>query len=303
MKKKLTIIIVLILLIGFSSYQLFSIKKTDTITVSGGVTSESQIIGNMIVELLKHETNYDVKFLNNLVSAQVNQVAMERGELNIASVRYTGTDLVTTLGLPIEKDPDKALAIVQQEFQTRYNQIWFPSYGFANEFSFMVTKETAEKYNLQKVSDLKKNAATLTLGTDQGWYERENDGYQAFSKAYEIDFKRVFPMQVGLLYDALNANEYDVILGYSTDGRISAYDLVLLEDDQHFFPPYTCSMVIDNNTLNKYPDIKNILSRLTNKIDTKTMQQMNYDADGEHIEPQIVAKKFLEQNNYFKEGE
>lgn len=301
MKKSIGILVVLISLMFFFIFQTRSSQTSEPITVSGGVTSESQIIGNMIVELLEHETSYDAKFLNNLVSAQVNQVAMERGELSIASVRYTGTDLVTTLGLPIEKEPDHALSIVQKEFQSRYDQKWFPSYGFANEFTFMVTKETAQKYHLKKVSDLQQYSSELSLGTDQGWYERENDGYQAFSKAYTMDFKRVYPMQIGILYDALQAGNLDVILGYSTDGRIDAYDLVMLEDDRSFFPPYTCSMVVDNEVLRKYPDLTDILNRLNGKISTETMQRLNNEADGDLIEPQIVAKKFLEEHHYFRE--
>ncbi|MFI3685606.1 osmoprotectant ABC transporter substrate-binding protein [Vagococcus fluvialis] len=301
MKKKYIFSVIIIVFLTLLIINPLFNRKQDVITVSGGVTSESQIVGNMIVELINHETDMNAKLLNNLVSAQVNQVAMEKGELNIASVRYTGTDLVTTLGMTIEKDPNKALDIVQKEFKDRFNQTWFPSYGFANEFTFMISKETAEKYNLKKVSDLREHAKDLTLGTDQGWYERENDGYQAFSDKYDMSFKRVFPMQVGLLYDALYNNSYDVILGYSTDGRISAYDLVLLEDDLQFFPPYTCSLVVDDKVLEKYPNLEEALHRLDNKITTETMQKLNYESDGKKLEPQIIAKQFLEENNYFRE--
>lgn len=301
MNKKIIISILIITILSIIIIKPLFNERKDMITVSGGVTSESQIIGNMIVELINHETELEATFLNNLVSAQVNQVAMEKGELNISSVRYTGTDLVTTLDMTIEKDPRKALNIVQDEFKTRFHQTWFPSYGFANEFTFMVSKETAEKYNLKKVSDLRKYANNLTLGTDQGWYERENDGYKAFSKMYNMSFKKVFPMQVGLLYDALQNNNYDIILGYSTDGRISAYDLVMLEDDLQFFPPYTCSMVVDDKILEQYPNLEKILYRLVDKINTNTMQELNYESDGRKLEPQIIAKEFLKENNYFRE--
>lgn len=219
MKKKITVLLAFVcLFVLFIASNLSN--KDETITVSGGVTSESQILGNIVVELLQHYTDKEIVFLNNLGSANLMQAAMERGDLDIASPRYTGTDLVGTLNLPVEKNPDKALKIVQKEFQERYQFEWFPSYGFSNQFTFMVTKETAEKYHLSKVSDLKNYAATLNLGTDQTWYKREGDGYQAFTEEYGMTFKRVFPMQVGLLYDALVADELNVILGYSTDGRV-----------------------------------------------------------------------------------
>ncbi|MEY8537872.1 glycine betaine ABC transporter substrate-binding protein [Lactococcus muris] len=272
MKKLAATGILFATLFGFLIYRNFSEHSSDVITVNGGVTSESQIIGNMIVQLLEHDTDYKVKFLNNLVSAQVNHVAMARGELGISSVRYTGTDLVTTLGKETIKDADQALAVVQ-----------------------------AEKYQLSKVSDLQKHASNLTLGVDSGWFEREGDGYQAFTEAYNMSFKKVFPMQVGLLYDALNADNFDVIVGYSTDGRISSHGLVMLEDDRQFFPPYTCSPVVDKELYKKYPQLSSVLRKLEGKISTETMQELNYQSDGELIEPEIVAQRFLEKHNYFEE--
>ncbi|MEO1772316.1 osmoprotectant ABC transporter substrate-binding protein [Candidatus Enterococcus ferrettii] len=300
MKKKFSVFLLFICLFGLFVFSNLSNRK-DKITVCGGVTSESQILGNIVVEFLTHYTDKEVVYLNNLASANLMQAAMERGDLDIASTRYTGTDLVGTLNLPIEKDPDKALTIVQEEFQKRYNFDWFPSYGFSNQFTFMVTKETAEKYQLSKVSDLQKYADQFSLGTDQTWYKREGDGYKAYTEEYDTRFKRVYPMQVGLLYDALAAKELDVILGYSTDGRVGSYGLVMLEDDRQFFPPYTCSLVVSDEALKENPELKEILERLENTIDTKAMQRMNDESDSQLLEPALVARQFLEANNYFEE--
>lgn len=300
MKKKLAVLLVFGCL--FVMYVVSTISnKKETITVSGGVTSESQILGNIVVELLLHYTDKDIVFLNNLGSANMMQAAMERGDLDIASPRYTGTDLVGTLNLPVEKDPEQALKIVQKEFLKRYNFDWFPSYGFSNQFTFMVTKATAAKYHLTKVSDLKKYAGELRLGTDQTWYQREGDGYQAFTKEYGMTFKRVYPMQVGLLYDALATADLDVILGYSTDGRVGSYDLVMLADDRNFFPPYTSSLVVSEKALKDNPELKGILSKLVGTIDTEMMQKMNNQSDSQFLEPSEIAKQFLTAHNYFEE--
>ncbi|MBL1224148.1 osmoprotectant ABC transporter substrate-binding protein [Enterococcus sp. BWR-S5] len=300
MKKKIIVLISFVCLFVFFVLSNLS-NRDETITVSGGVTSESQILGNLVVELLKHYTDKEIIFLNNLGSANMMQAAMERGDLDIASPRYTGTDLIGTLHLPIETDPDKALEIVQREFQERYRFEWFSSYGFSNQFTFMVTQKTAEKYNLQKVSDLQQYADQLSLGTDQTWYKREGDGYQAFTEEYEMRFKRVYPMQIGLLYDALAAAELNVILGYSTDGRVGSYDLVMLEDDRQFFPPYTCSLVVTEKVLQDNPELKEILEKLAGTIDTEMMQKMNDESDSQLVEPVVIARQFLEANNYFEE--
>lgn len=301
MKKRTVLLVAMLLLFG--SFVVKGVSaKDDTITVAGGVTSESQILGNIVVELLKHSTDKNIVYLNNLGSANLMHEAMVRGDLDIAPTRYTGTDLIGTLGLPLETDPDKALKIVQREFDQRFGFEWFPSYGFSNQFTFMVTQETAKKYGLKKVSDLQKCAGKMRLGSDQTWYKREGDGYKGYTEAYDTKFQRVYPMQVGLLYDALVADELDVILGYSTDGRVGSYDLVMLEDDRHFFPPYTASVVVSGDTLKRYPELKPLLLKLQDTIDTETMQQLNFESDNELLEPKMIARQFLEKHNYFEEG-
>ena len=164
----------------------------------------------------------------------------------------------------------------------------------------MVTKETARKYHLKNVSDLKKHSDELRLGTDSTWIKRAGDGYPAFTKAYGFDFDTIRPMQIGLVYDALKNKKLDVALGYTTDGRVSAYDLVVLKDDKHFFPPYDASVVATDQILKTHPELKQSLKDLSGKINTKQMQKLNYEADGEGKEPAVVAKDFLKAHHYFE---
>lgn len=113
MKKRVLLLVAMLLLFGSFVVQNFS-NKNDTITVAGGVTSESQILGNIVVELLQHSTDKKIVYLNNLGSANLMHEAMLRGDLDIAPTRYTGTDLIGTLGLPTEKDPAKALKLYNE---------------------------------------------------------------------------------------------------------------------------------------------------------------------------------------------
>lgn len=272
----------------------------NAITVSGGVTSESQILGNIMVQMIEHYTDENVEFMNNLGTATIEQQAMRRGDLDVSATRYTGTDMVTTLGLTPIANAGKANAYVQQQFNRRWGFYWSDGYGFANQFTFMVTKATATRYHLKTVSDLAKVADKLTLGTDQAWLKRKGDGYAAWSKAYGAKFGRVMPMQVGLLYDALANRQLDVILGYSTDGRIGSYHLVMLKDDRQFFPAYTASFVLSQTIQRRYPKLRSILDRVNGSITTADMQRMNYQADDGMLEPSVVAKQFLIKHDYFE---
>lgn len=301
-KKKLLSLFLLVSVFSLTSCSLPGLasgNNSNTITIAGGSTSEIQILAGIVKGMVEHYSGKKVTIINNLATTTVIHQSMINGDTSISASRYTGTDLTGTLQLPAEKDPKKAFKIVAAEFQKRYHQKWFPSYGFANTYAFMVSQETATKYNLKKISDLHKVAGKLTAGADTSWIDREGDGYKGFVETYGFDFQRIYPMQVGLVYDAVAAGKMDVVLGYSTDGRIGSYDLVILEDDLHFFPPYDSSIVATNQILQENPDLVRILSKLSGQIDTETMQKLNFQADNDLMEPATVAENFLREHHYF----
>lgn len=305
MKRKLqTVLLALVSLLtlaGCSLPGLASASSDQTIAITGGITSESQILASLVAEMIEHYTDYDTTIINNLATTTINHQAMMNGDAEISAARYTGTDLTTTLGLDPVKDPKEAFKIVEKEFESRYQQTYMPSYGFDNTYVFLVRKDTAKKYQLKTVSDLQKHAGELVAGVDTAWITREGDGYEGFQEEYGFSFSRILPMQIGLVYDAVSAGKMDIVLGYSTDGRIASYDLVMLEDDRHFFPPYDAAPIIDDQLIAKEPKLKKAIAKLAGTIDTKEMQRLNYQADNNLVEPSVVAQEFLSNHNYFEE--
>ena len=296
----LLLVVTALLLASCSFPGLASNTDEETISITGGITSEAQILASLVAGMVEHYTDKNTAIINNLATTTINHQAMMNGDASISAARYTGTDLTTTLNLPPEKDPKKAFAIVKQEFEQRYDQTWFPSYGFENTYVFLVRKDTAEKYNLKKVSDLKDVADQLVAGVDTSWITRKGDGYNGFQTTYGFSFDSILPMQIGLVYDAVEAGKMDIVLGYSTDGRIASYDLVMLEDDRNFFPPYDAAPVVDNQVLKNTPGLEEALNKLGNTISTAKMQQLNYEADNNLVEPSVVAERFLKENHYFE---
>jgi len=195
-------------------------------------------------------------------------------------------------------------SMIQMGFMGAYesdDEKYYHSLGFANTYAFMVTKETAKKYHLKKVSDLEKYKDELRLGMDTQWMNRAGDGYPAFVKDYGFKFDSARPMQIGLVYDALKNNKLDVAVGYSTDGRIAAYDLKILEDDRKFFPPYDGSPLANEQLIKNNPEIDKALKKLEGKISTEEMQKLNYEADGKGKEPAVIAEEYLKKHHYFEE--
>ena len=303
--KKITVLTLLggcLLLLGSCGLPGLGGSAKDTIRISSQSTTESQILANIVSQLIAHETDNKVELVNNLGSSTVTHESLIRGDADIATSRYAGTEITVTVKMKPTKDPKKAQTIVKREFKDRYQQTWFPTYGFADTYAFMVTQQMAKKYHLETVSDLGRVAKQLTAGVDSVWVNHEGDGYQEFKQTYGYDFKKVAPMQIGLVYSALAAGKMDVVLGYSTDGRIKSYNLKVLKDDRHFFPPYDASLVATDQILKQHPELKPLLNRLSGQINLDTMQTLNYKVDNDLLEPAVVAKQFLTQHDYFKKG-
>ncbi|MED4073015.1 osmoprotectant ABC transporter substrate-binding protein [Priestia endophytica] len=274
-------------------------SSDNTIRIGTLGTSESEILGEVLALMIERETDLNAELVTNLGSSIVQHQGMTTGDLDITSTRYTGTDLAGALGMEPVKDPGKALEIVQREFDEQFAQTWASPYGFENSYSVAVTEEFAEKHGITKVSDLEPYADQLRFGVDNSWVNRVGDGYDAFKKAY-FPFGKVYPMNIGLVYQANASGHMDVVLAYSSDGRIKEFNLKVLEDDKKFFPPYDASPVIQDEVLEEHPEIRDVTERLAGTISTEKMQELNYKADVKLQNPGQVAKEFLEENNHFE---
>ncbi len=305
-KLKLTFILLamsLIVLSGCSLPGLGDGDGKDSVKITATETSETKIMANIEKLMIEHYTNGKIKptIIGNLGSSIIQHNALQRGDVNMSAVRYTGTELTSVLDAPPTKDTKKAMSESQRLFKEKYNQKFYDSFGFENTYAFMVTKEVAEKYHLEKVSDLKKYKDELRLGMDTQWMNRAGDGYPAFQKDYGFKFASARPMQIGLVYDALKNKKLDVAVGYSTDGRIAAYDLKILKDDRKFFPPYDGSPLTTEKLIKDHPEIDKALKKLQGQISTKEMQKLNYEADGKGKEPAVIAEEYLKKHNYFED--
>ncbi|WP_126651530.1 ABC transporter permease/substrate-binding protein [Chryseobacterium aureum] len=104
-----------------------------------------------------------------------------------------------------------------------------------------------------------------------------------------------------IMYKAAYEKELDLISGYSTDGRIKAFDLFVLQDDKKIFPPYFAAPVIKTKTLEKFPELENTLNLLSGKFNDSIMTDLNYKADYLKQSPEKIAKDFLMQTDLYKD--
>jgi osmoprotectant transport system permease protein len=125
------------------------------------------------------------------------------------------------------------------------------------------------------------------------------DGYLGLTSKYKLHIRNVV-ISDAVMYKALYEKQLDVVSGYSTDGRIKAYDLVTLVDDKTIFPPYYAAPLVRTDVLIKYPELEAVLNLLSGHINDSIMTDMNYQVDVEKLLPEAVAKKFLVKTGLYK---
>lgn len=273
-------------------------KSEDKIVIGSKNFNEQLILGHMLGQLIEENTDIKVEKKLNLGGTNIAFSALKAGEIDMY-VEYTGTGLVNIMNQPAVNDADKAYNTVSEHFNNNLGIKWLKPLGFNNTYTLAVRKDTAEKYALETFSDLAKVGNQLTLGCTIEFNNRE-DGYPGLNNMYSMNFKDISPVDGGLRYTSLNNNKTDVIDAFSTDGLLKAFELKVLEDDKHFFPPYYAAPIINNSTLKKYPELEDLINKLAGKIDDEKMRELNYKVDKLDETPEKAAEDFLREQGLIK---
>lgn len=267
------------------------------VAVGSKAFTEQLIVGNMVALLLESK-GYPVTRKLGLGSTALAHAALVKGDIDVY-VEYTGTGLVTILKQPASQDPQATYDAVKKLYAEQFHLIWAKPWGFNNTYALMMRKADADRLKITKISDLKAHARDLTLGATQEFLVRP-DGIAGLNKAYGLAFKDMRGMDPGLMYQAVASKQVDVISGFSTDGRIPQLNLVVLQDDQKFFPPYYAAPVLRADLVQKSPIVLEVLNRLAGKIGDATMARLNLEVDGKRRAPDEVAAEFLRSQALIK---
>lgn len=260
-------------------------------TVGAKDFAEQDILGEILVQHLGLSA-LAVGSRLHLGGSLVAQEALLRGDIDLYP-EYSGTALASVLKLPLAKDKEAVFAAVKAAYAQRHQVEWGWRLGFENTFALVTTAKRAQQLQVKTLSEAARGTAKWRLGVGYE-FEQRPDGWAAFSKVYPLPLEgRLRTMDLGLLYRALDAGDVDVVAGNSTDAALARPELVVLEDDQHFFPPYECCLAVREQALREYPALRPALDKLAGKIDTAAMRRMNRELVEERKNPREIAYRFL----------
>ena len=256
--------------------------------------TEQYILGNMY-EIMLDDAGFDASY-RSVGGTNENHDAIVAGEIDVYP-EYTGTSLLTILGKEFDSSmsADQVYNTVKETYAEQFNLAVLEPTSFNNTYVLTMTQDQADSLGIETVSDLSQKANELKFGTTQEFTERE-DGLPGLKQTYGgFNFQEVVALNPGLLYSGLEEGEINVTTGFGTDGQIEAYDLVVLEDDKSFWPPYPAAPIVRQEILEANPEVAEVLNSLSAKLDAETMRNLNWEVTGNGREPDEVAREYLEQ--------
>ena len=266
--------------------------KSSGLTVGSKNFTEQLVLGELLAQYLGRFCALPMERRFYLAGTYICHQALLAGRIDMYA-EYTGTALVAILKEQPTSDHAAVFNTVKELYARRFGLEVLPSLGFDNTFAMVMRGSDARRLRVKTLSDAAAISGQLRLGVGYEFIERP-DGYNGLATKYGFKFAEApRVMDLGLLYRALQNNQVDIVAGSNTDGLIAALDLVVLEDDRHYFPPYDAVPVVRRETLERHPEVAAALQKLSGRISAEDMRRMNYAVDGEKKDAAAVVKDFL----------
>jgi len=269
------------------------------IRIGARVFTEQTLLAEITSQYLRGK-GYDTRVTGGLGS-NLARSAHESGQLDMLW-EYTGVSLVAYNHVTEKLDSQQSYERVK-ELDGKKGLVWLTPSKFSNTYALALPKNVADAYpQINSVSDLKhvldaerQDHHLIALDTE---FANRSDGLQGMVKLYGMDLtrKNIRQMDAGLVYTALRNGQVFAGLVYTTDGRLNAFNLKLLNDDLHYFPDYTAAPVVRQAYLDAHPQLAADLKPLAELFDDETMRQLNARVDVDHESPSAVAADFLRQH-------
>ena len=280
----------------------YFIKNKKQLVIASKIFTENILLAEMLALLLEENHGFKVVRKLNMGGTKLVFDALRNRHIDIYP-EYTGTGYTMLLKLSGETGPEKTYEIVKREFLKKFNLIWSLPLGFENTYTLAVRKEDPRFQKLKLISQLEGKVSLFRLGANHEFLERE-DGFKNFSEKYQLHFRKdnIWGMNQGLMYSALRSEEVDMIMAYSTDGRIKAFNLRTLKDDKKFFPSYLSAYLTRKDVFNKFPELRRVFGDLEGNITEAEMIFLNNQVDQLKYEVSQTARNFLIEKNLLNES-
>ena len=290
----LTVLAALYLFTGVTLASRFVGDDEPHVVIGCKTFTEQYILSEILARQVTAETGLRTTVIQSLGST-VAFDALRSGDLDVY-VDYSGTIWATILRRESTlENRGEVLGEVGRTLASDYGVRMVGPLGFENTYALAMRAADVRRLGLERISDLIPHAARLVFGGDYEFFGRPE--WVSLRDRYGFTFAGQRTMDPSLMYQAVAQGDVDVISAFSTDGRIAAMDLTVLEDDRSAIPPYDAVMLVSERLTRERPEVVAALEALVGTIDADAMRAMNLAVDAAGRTPASVAEEFLDERS------
>ena len=266
--------------------------NTKHLVVAGKLGPEPEILINMYKELIEANSDIKVKLEPNFGKTSFLYEALKNKQIDIYP-EFSGTITSSLLKnqVKVSNAPLEVYEAAREGILNQDKLVYLKPMEYQNTYALAVKKDYANKYDLKTISDLSKVEDSAVAGFTLEFNDRD-DGNKGLKSLYKLELN-VKTLEPNLRYQAINGGNVQIVDAYSTDSELIEYDLVVLEDDKQLFPPYQGAPLMRKDTLEKYPELEEILNKLAGQISAEEMSRMNYQVKVDKRSASEVAHEYL----------
>ncbi len=261
------------------------------VTIGAKTFTEQYVLAEILAERIRRAAGLPVRVLESLGST-VAFDALRSGDLDLY-VEYSGTIWATVMqrGDP-PRERDRVLEEVARHLREEHGIEVAAALGFENAYALGMRADRARELGVARIADLARVAPQLEIGGDYEFFQRPE--WASLVRGYGLAFRAERSMDPALMYEALAQGEVDVISAFSTDGRIEAHGIRLLEDERGMIPPYDAIVLVGPRLRAEAPEAFAAVAALAGTIDAAAMRRMNLAVDRDGRAPAEVARRFVD---------
>jgi glycine betaine/choline ABC-type transport system substrate-binding protein len=267
-----------------------SCARSDAVIVGSKNFTEQIILGEIAAQQIERKLHLSVERRLGLGGTLLAHEALRKGQIDLYP-EYTGTAGLAILKQQPSGDPATVYMQVKNAYRSRFQLVWMPPLGFNDTFAMVIRTRDAKQLETPSLSSAGSRSWRLGVGYE---FLTRPDGLTRLDSEYRLRWSgSPVTMDLGLLYQALERNQVDMVAANSTDGLLANPVYRMLADDKKAFPPYNACLVVRQELLTGHPGVQEALALLSNRIGDETMRNMNRQVDVNHRRVEQVAREFL----------
>ncbi len=283
------ICLLLVIVLGLSLYTIN--KNQNTIRIGAKNFTEQQVLAYALEDIIENQTDYEVDVVTGIDTTSILNNALLRQDLDLY-IEYSSVAYIEIYQHLYDGESNAEIVDTIKQDYANDGLTWLVDLGFENS-NAIICNQYCQEHDIDNLSDLESDAQ-FSFGAPIYFFKR-SDGFNLLVDKYGYNNYQQVNLDSNLVYPALSSGEVDLGLAFTTDAKLATGDYQIINDDQNAFSAYEAGIVVNDQSLDQFPGLEEILLQLNSYFTTEKIQEYNNMVENDGLSSQQVGELIADQ--------